>query len=45
MHSFKSDHNEIGWTLVVRGCVASRPNYERDFPVLVHPPAARSAGA
>ena len=45
MHSFKSDHNEIGWTLVVRGCVASRPDYERDFPVLVHPPAARSPRA
>jgi Protein of unknown function (DUF3592) len=45
MHSFNSDHNEIGWKLVVRGCVASRPNYERDFPVLVHPPAAQSPRA
>jgi hypothetical protein len=45
MHSFKSDHNEIGWKLVVRGSVAGRPDYEREFPVLVHPPAARSQRA
>jgi hypothetical protein len=45
MHSFNSDHNEIGWKLVVRGCAASRPNYERDFPVLVHPPAAQGPRA
>ncbi|HTU26972.1 MAG TPA: DUF3592 domain-containing protein [Pirellulales bacterium] len=42
MHSFNSDHNEIGWKLVVRGSAANRPDYERDFPVLVHPPAVES---
>ncbi len=42
MHSFNSDHNEISWKLVVRGCVEGRPDYQREFPVLVHPPPLRS---
>lgn len=37
MHSFKSDHNEINWQLVVRGDVAGWPDYERVFPVVVYP--------
>jgi Protein of unknown function (DUF3592) len=45
MHSFRSDHNEIAWKIVVRGCVAGRPDFERDFPMLVHPPGARSSRA
>jgi hypothetical protein len=37
MHSFKSDHNEVGWRLVVRGDAARQRDYERVFPVIVHP--------
>jgi hypothetical protein len=37
MHSFKSDHNEVTWQLRVRGRVARWPEYERSFPVIVHP--------
>jgi hypothetical protein len=37
MHSFKADHNEINWTLVVAGTVEGWPNYERVFPVVVCP--------
>ena len=37
MHSFKSEHNEVSWKVVVKGQVASWPNYERCFPVIVYP--------
>jgi hypothetical protein len=37
MHSFKAEHNEIIWRIVVRGRVAGWPDYERGFPVIVHP--------
>jgi hypothetical protein len=37
MHSFKSDHNEIQWTLVIQGDIAGWPDYQRTFPVLVYP--------
>jgi hypothetical protein len=37
MHSFKADHNEINWMLVVEGDVANWPNYRRSFPVIVRP--------
>lgn len=37
MHSFKSDHNEVNWRLLVRGEVAGWPRYERSFPLLVQP--------
>jgi hypothetical protein len=44
MHSFKTDHNEINWKLIVRGDVAGWPNFEREFPVFVYPQAtAKSA--
>ncbi len=39
MHSFKSDHNEINWKLVVKGDVQGWPDYERSFPVIVYPKA------
>jgi hypothetical protein len=42
MHSFKSEHNEIQWTLVVEGDLAGWPNYQRAFPVLIYPPEERS---
>jgi len=38
MHSFKSDHNEVSWKLIVRGDAAGRPRFERAFPLIVHPP-------
>jgi len=37
MHSFKSDHNEIHWSLVVEGKVRGWPDYQRWFPVVVYP--------
>jgi hypothetical protein len=42
MHSFKSDHNEVNWRVVVRGQPAGWPEYQRVFPVLVHPAAVGS---
>ena len=39
MHSFHSDHNAVHWKLVVKGDVAVGPDYERNFPVVVHPAA------
>ena len=38
MHSFKAEHNEINWQLVVTGRVAGWPDFERSFPVVVYPP-------
>ncbi len=37
MHSFASDHNEIGWTFVVEGEPAGWSVYRRAFPVIVRP--------
>ena len=37
MHSFRADHNEVRWSLVVRGETAGRPAFERAFPVIVYP--------
>ncbi len=37
MHSFHSEHNEVRWRILVRGNVAGWPDYERSFPVIVHP--------
>jgi hypothetical protein len=44
MHSFKADHNEVNWRLVVRGNAAGWPDYKRAFPVIIHPPNGRTAG-
>ena len=41
MHSFKSGHNEIKWSLVVRGAVANWPDFRRVFPLIVYPPDPR----
>ncbi len=43
MHSFKADHNEVQWKLVVRGKAEGWPNFERRFPVVVYPPAKMAA--
>jgi hypothetical protein len=37
MHSFKADHNEVRWRLVVRGDIAGWPPFERSFPIVVCP--------
>ncbi len=37
MHSFKADHNQVQWKVVVVGDVAGWPDYKRSFPVIVHP--------
>ena len=37
MHSFKADHNEVSWKIVVEGTSVGWPHYERAFPVIVHP--------
>ena len=37
MHSFKAEHNEIRWKLIVKGELVGWPAYERDFPVIVYP--------
>jgi hypothetical protein len=44
MHSFKSEHNEINWSIVVESGVAGwRPNYKRSFPIIIRPPAGERA--
>ena len=37
MHSFASDHNEVAWTLVVRGDVAHWPDFDRRFSICIYP--------
>lgn len=37
MHSFKADHNEVNWKLIVKGAIAGWPDYERSFPLIVQP--------
>lgn len=37
MHSFKSDHNEVNWKILVKGNVSRWPDFERSFPVIVYP--------
>jgi hypothetical protein len=37
MHSFLAAHNQVRWKLVVRGDVAGWPDFEREFPIVVHP--------
>jgi hypothetical protein len=44
MHSFKADHNEIRWKVVVSGEPAGWPRYERAFRVIIHPASGRSSG-
>lgn len=44
MHSFKSDHNEVDWKVVVKGDVARWPDYERSFPVVVYPGQSGAVG-
>jgi len=43
MHSFASEHNAVSWRVVVRGRPDRWPEFQRSFPVVVHPaePAGR----
>jgi hypothetical protein len=45
MHSFKSEHNEVRWKLLVKGNVAGWPDYDRGFPVIVYPAGHRETKA
>ncbi|MSR60351.1 MAG: hypothetical protein EXS05_22370 [Planctomycetaceae bacterium] len=38
MHSFEAAHNKIKWTLLVHGEPEGWPEFERTFPVVIHPP-------
>lgn len=47
MHSFKSDHNEVRWRILVRGKAEGWPAFERSFSLVVLPqrlPAAATPG-
>jgi hypothetical protein len=37
MHSFQAEHHGVQWRLVVRGSVEGWPDFERGFPIIVHP--------
>ncbi|MDP6468586.1 MAG: hypothetical protein QF918_12640 [Pirellulaceae bacterium] len=37
MHSFQSGHNLLRWKLVVSGQPSARPQFVRNFPVVVYP--------
>lgn len=37
MHSFHAGHNEVSWKLIVKGKVRGRPDYEREFQIVVNP--------
>ena len=39
MHSFQSGHNAVYWKLTVRGDVVGWPPFQRNFPIIVYPPA------
>lgn len=43
MHSFKSDHNEVAWQLVVKADAGSGRGFERAFPLVVCPPGEEQA--
>ena len=39
MHSFKSSHNRVHWTLLVESEMNGWPDFKRAFPVIVYPNA------
>lgn len=43
MHSFKSSHNSIEWTLVVEGDIANWPDIKRAFSLIIYPSNGRTA--
>jgi len=44
MHSFKAAHNGVHWKVVVKGDIARWPDYERSFPVIIHPTNGSNPG-
>ena len=44
MHSFKAGHNEVNWKIIVKGDVAGWPDYQRSFPVIIHPNSNGTGG-
>jgi hypothetical protein len=42
MHSFKSDHNRIVWSIQVKGDIKFWPDINDEFEITVRPQAARS---
>ena len=44
MHSFKSAHNEVNWKIIVKGDVAGWPDYQRSFPLIIHPNSNGTGG-
>ncbi|MBI1904559.1 MAG: DUF3592 domain-containing protein [Planctomycetia bacterium] len=43
MHSFRSAHNEVAWRLVVEGSAEGWAEFQRTFPVVIHPPRESAA--
>ena len=43
MHSFASEHNLVGWRVVVRGYPTRWPPFTRSFPVVVFPASSGEA--
>src|SRR5690606_15378698 len=37
MHSFLATHNEVNWKLIVKGRVPGRPEFQREFQIVVNP--------
>jgi hypothetical protein len=45
MHSFKADHNEVRWELVLRAELAGLPDYQQEYVLVVRPPQGRGGRA
>jgi hypothetical protein len=43
MHSFRAAHNEVAWRLVVEGSAEGWAEFQRTFPVVIHPPRESAA--
>ncbi len=37
MHSFSANHNDVSWKLIVKGSVQGRPEFQREFQIVVSP--------
>ncbi len=37
MHSFLAAHNDVSWKLIVKGSVAGRAEFQREFQIVVNP--------
>jgi hypothetical protein len=45
MHSFKAEHNEVRWQLLVEAELAGLPHYRQEYPLVVRPPQGRGGRA